>query len=217
MKILAEGFSNPISLSTETSGDGKSLFIKGIYAQAGVQNKNGRIYSEEVMDGACRKFDEQYIKSNRGVGELNHPQTLAIDLERVCHKIVSLEKDGQNYVGKARVLDTASGKNLAALIEGGVVVGVSTRGFGSTVKRGTAEHVGSDFTIIAIDAVFHPSAPDALVKGIMEGKQFITEATSEDAMFLESIKTDVVRANRALFEEEKLRVFAKFLKRFVNI
>ena len=191
----------------------KQWYLKGIYAQADVINKNGRIYSEAVLDNAINGFINEYMNNNRGVGELNHPPRIAVDPDRICHRVLSLEKSGKNWNGNSVVLNTTCGKNVQALLEGNIRIGVSTRGFGTMEDNSAGvKVVQDDFKIVAIDAVFHPSnAP--LVTAILEGQDLslITEDV-ESVNFIQSIREDVLKANANMVNEQQLAAFEKFIK-----
>lgn len=206
----------PAEILMEDYNGESRMFIKGIFVQANIPNKNKRIYSESVMDKACSKFNEEYVSKNRGVGELNHPDTIAIDLERIAQKIITLDKHGTDYVGKALILNTSKGKELKALAEANVIFGVSSRGYGTTTRKDGYDHVNDDFTIVAIDTVFHPSAPNALVSTIMESQVFDVDRSDKDMIFLESIRHDINKTNRLMLEEAKLRAFSKYVKYFIR-
>ncbi len=157
------------NFDTSSSQDSKWWYIEGVFAQAGVKNKNGRIYSEAIMDRECELFSENFVKVNRAGGELTHPDHSSIDPHNVAIKIESIVKNGLDYMGRAKVLNTTSGKTIQALLEGGLVIGVSTRGRGTVTTRGGIAYVNDDFNLITIDAVMNPSAPKALVDAVYEG------------------------------------------------
>lgn len=154
----------------------KTIFIEGVFAQADMKNRNGRIYPKKVLGNAINEYVEKYVKTNRALGELNHPTTPQVDPERACIKIDSLSWEGNNVIGKARVLSTPKGQILAGLIRDGVQLGVSTRGLGSVkatrINNESVNVVGEDYSIRAIDVVHNPSGIDCFVNGILENVEF---------------------------------------------
>lgn len=215
-KLLFEEYRSSNIICEEVDGK-KKWFFEGVFLQAEVKNKNGRVYPEFVMDKAVGTYKTTYLANDRAVGELNHPQTLAMDLERISHKIVEMRKDGLDYYGKAVVLEgTPKGRILIGLLEGGVKVGVSSRGFGTTHASNGSEVVNDDYTILAIDSVFNPSAPDAFVKSLMENEEWVWDRSDKDVQFLESIRADVMKSNRKLLEDKKFDLFSAFLKRMAK-
>jgi hypothetical protein len=183
MKLITEVNDNLTVLREEVvdeSGEKtgkKNYFIEGIFLQGGIKNKNGRVYPEAVLDKQVKEYTKNYVESNRALGELGHPDGPTINLDRVSHQITELTKDGSNYRGKAKILDTPNGRIVKNLIDEGIQIGVSSRGLGSLKKnnRGINE-VQDDFHLVtAGDIVADPSAPDAFVQGIMEGKEWIME------------------------------------------
>ena len=218
MKLICE-VNEEVSYITETLDEGtgkKALFIEGVFMQGDIKNRNGRMYPADVLDKEVKRYDEQYIQKNRAYGELGHPQGPTINLERVSHMITKLERDGSNFMGKAKIMtETPYGKIVESLIKDGGQLGVSSRGMGSVkpMRDGTGV-VQSDFYLAtAADIVADPSAPDAFVNGIMEGKEWvwengiIREATVAD--YEKKIKT----ASRQELEEAKLAVFADFISK----
>lgn len=175
MKLIKEVF-DTVGLITENKlGKGKDYFIEGIFLQSELKNRNGRLYPEKTMDMAVEKYLNNYVKQNRAYGELGHPDTPSINLDRVSHLIVDLRKEGTNYIGKAKILDTPMGKIAKGLLDGGANLGVSSRALGSLkTNRDGVQVVQDDFVLsTAADIVADPSAPDAFVQGIMEGHEWI--------------------------------------------
>ncbi len=210
-QILSEGFMPSEILSEDVNGV-KKWYIHGVFAQAGVLNKNHRIYPEDVLDEAIETYKTKFLHNNQAVGEANHPDCVTVDLSKISHRIISIEKEGKDYRGKALVLNTPKGKEIQALLEGGVRIGVSTRGYGSTKKNSSGiTEVCKGYTIVAIDAVFHPSAPDALVNALMEGQEWVWDRKDEDIIFLESIKDTITATNVKRLDEQKVEAFKKFL------
>ena len=174
MKLIREEIEK-VEVLTENVNGKKNLFIKGIFLQAEQVNRNGRVYRMPVMEREVKRYTEQYVNKGRALGELGHPDGPTVNLDRVSHKIVELQKEGNNFIGKAQILSTPMGKIAESLLKEGVSLGVSSRGIGSLrpTKEGFNE-VGEDFMLAtAADIVADPSAPDAFVQGIMEGKEGI--------------------------------------------
>ncbi len=211
-QLLIESTLDTRTLS-EDAGSGKNWFIEGVYLQPDVVVKNRRIYPGKVLKEAVNSYSNNFVKTNRAVGELSHPDSLSINLDKIALKIESLEFDGTNYTGKSRVLNTPCGRILQSLLEGGVRIGVSTRGAGSTTtgKNGIPV-VNEDFGLVAIDAVYNPSAPDAFVQGLMEGSPLIWDTNEKDVAFLESIRDDIKGTNRKHLTEAKIEAFSNFMK-----
>jgi hypothetical protein len=173
MKLIAEYNEHNISCLIEKKEDGTKKFqIEGVFAQAEQKNRNGRIYPKAIMENAVAKYVDTQVSKNRAVGELNHPEGPTVNLDKVSHLITDLHWEGNDVVGKASILDTPMGQIVKGLLEGGVNLGVSTRGMGSLVERGGAMYVKDDFTLSTIDIVQDPSAPNAFVNGIMEGVEW---------------------------------------------
>ena len=174
MKLITEEIES-VQVLTETVNGKKTLYIQGPFLQTKVVNRNGRMYRMPVMEREVKRYTEQYVQKGRALGELGHPDGPTVNLDRVSHKIVSLQREGNNFIGKAQILSTPMGKIAESLLKEGVTLGVSSRGIGSVkpTKEGFTE-VGEDFMLAtAADIVADPSAPDAFVQGIMEGKEWI--------------------------------------------
>ena len=174
MKLIAEFNESNIECIVEKKENGeKSYVIEGVFAQAEQKNRNGRIYPRAIMERAVDKYVETQVSKNRAVGELNHPDGPTVNLDKVSHLITDLRFEGNDVIGKASILDTPMGKIVKGLLEGGVNLGVSTRGMGSLEQRGGAMYVGDDFVLSTVDIVQDPSAPNAFVNGIMEGVDWV--------------------------------------------
>lgn len=217
MKLITELNEDVEILTEATLEEGangkKNMYIKGIFLQSSIKNRNGRIYPEEIMDNEVGRYIKEQVSKNRAVGELNHPQGPQINPERISHKIVELTKDGTNWMGKAMITSTPMGDVARGLIESGVQLGVSSRGMGTLKmnKQGINE-VQSDFKLAtAADIVFDPSAPDAFVNGIMEGVEWVWKGNELVAEKVEDIIERETKS-RALNEQKKLYLFAKFLE-----
>lgn len=174
MKLITEQIFQTKFL-TEEKGGKKEYFLEGVFMQAEVKNRNGRIYKESVLRPAVERYIQTQVKTNRAVGELNHPNGPTVNYKEVSHKIESLEWDGHNIVGRAKILDTPNGVLVKALLDGGVQIGVSSRGMGSVVHKEGIDYIADDFILNTIDIVQDPSAPAAFVNGIMEGVEWIKE------------------------------------------
>ena len=173
MRLIAEELTEVKFLTEEKEGK-KNYFIEGIFLQSEIANKNGRMYPFKTLQREVAKYHENFIRQGRALGELGHPEGPSINLDRVSHKIERLSEDGNNFVGRAKILDTPNGKIAKSLLDEGVRLGVSSRGMGSLKKESTCNVVQDDFMLAtAADIVADPSAPDAFVDGIMEGKEWI--------------------------------------------
>lgn len=215
MKLITEVVED-INILTEETKDGKKThFIEGIFLQSNLQNRNGRVYPKEIMAKEVERYNESYVKSNRALGELGHPDGPSINLDRVSHMIVSLREDGDNYIGKAKLMDTPMGNIAKGLIEGGAKLGVSSRGMGTLkANKDGINEVQNDFYLAtAADIVADPSAPDAFVQGIMENKEWIVVNGIWTEQQCDMTKRYIKKASRKDLEEAKLRVFESFLNR----
>jgi hypothetical protein len=212
MKLISE-LNEQVKLVTEEGTEGKkNLFITGPFIQTEVVNRNNRKYVKETVEREVKRYTEQYIDKNRALGELGHPDGPSINLDRVCIKIVELKQNGNDFIGKARILETPMGQIAKNLIESGVCLGVSTRGMGSLVEKNGIMEVQDDFYLAtAADVVADPSAPNAFVNGIMEGVDWIWDGGIFKASHVEKAKRLVESAPKSNLEEAKLRVFQHFL------
>ena len=213
MKLIREEIER-VEVITEEKNGKKLLFIQGPFLQTEQQNRNGRLYRLNVMEREVKRYADQYISKGRALGELGHPDGPTINLDRVSHKIVSLEQKGNDFIGKAQILSTPMGKIAESLLKDGVTLGVSSRGIGSLrpTKEGYSE-VGEDFMLAtAADIVADPSAPDAFVQGIMEGKEWVWEGGILRERLAEQTKRkiDTLTSQRSL-EEHKLNLFNDFI------
>ena len=173
MRLITEQIDDIQVLEEETKTGKKNLYIEGTFLQGEIKNRNGRMYPMETLSREVNKYNESFIKSGRALGELGHPEGPTVNLDRVSHRITSLKSEGNNFIGRAQVLDTPMGKISKSLLEEGVKLGVSSRGMGSIDKREDCNVVMDDFMLAtAADIVADPSAPDAFVNGIMEGKEW---------------------------------------------
>ena len=212
MKLITEFTQTDVQCIVEKKEDGtKTHIIEGIFAQADGKNRNGRIYPLQILTGAVNEYVEQQVDQGRAVGELNHPDGPTINLDKVSHRITELKMVGNNVMGKARILSTPMGKIVEGLLEGGVQLGVSTRGMGSLEQRNDAMYVKDDFKLNTIDIVQDPSAPNAFVNGIMEGVEWIWNNGIIEAQEIERIETEIKKAPRADLYETQVREFKNFL------
>jgi len=215
MKLIREEIETAKVVITEGKNGKKSHFIEGVFLQGAIKNRNGRMYPIETLDREVAKYNESYITKGRALGELGHPDGPTINLDRVSHLITSLRKEGNNYVGKARLLDTPMGNIAKSLLDEGVKLGVSSRGLGSIREEQGCKIVCDDFMLAtAADIVADPSAPDAFVNGIMEGKEWVYANGAVHEQTIEQIKKRIDNASRMQLEERKLSAFAQFLQSF---
>jgi hypothetical protein len=213
MKLITEEISK-VEFITEGKGKCKKCFIEGVFLQGDIKNRNGRMYPMETLSREVARYDESFIQKGRALGELGHPDGPTVNLDRVSHKIVSLTREGNNFIGKAQLLETPMGKIARSLIDEGVCLGVSSRGVGSLREdRNGYKVVGEDFMLAtAADIVADPSAPDAFVQGIMEGKEWIWEGGILREQLAENTKRRInTLVDQRRLEEHKLNLFNEFL------
>ena len=214
MKLIAEFNENIAPIITESKSGGKDYFIEGVFMQADIKNRNGRVYPKEIMEKEVNRYNKEFVEKQRAFGELGHPEGPTINLDKVSHLIQTLTLEGSNYVGKAKILSTPNGEIVKALINDGAKLGVSSRGLGSLEQKGNAQYVKGDFQLAtAGDIVADPSAPEAFVEGIMEGVEWImgtngvlTAIQAED--FQRTLKS--TRLNK--LEETKLNLWKGFVE-----
>ena len=213
MKLIREEIETVEFITEERNGK-KSLYIEGVFLQGNIKNRNGRMYPIDTLRREVGRYNESNIVTGRALGELGHPEGPTVNLDRVSHKIVSLKESGSNFIGKAKILDTPMGQIAKSLIGEGVKLGVSSRGIGSLkpTKEGF-NVVGDDFMLAtAADIVADPSAPDAFVEGIMEGKEWVWEGTTLRERLAERTKTKIERlAEQKRLEEHKIGLFNEFI------
>ena len=212
MRLIAEEITEVQFLEEEKEGK-KNYFIEGIFLQAELKNRNNRMYPLATLQKEVAKYNENYIKSGRALGELGHPDGPSINLDRVSHKIISLKEDGNNFIGKAKLLETPMGKIAKDLLGEGVKLGVSSRGMGSIRKEENCNVVMDDFMLAtAADIVADPSAPDAFVDGIMEGKEWVWDNGVLKEAKVAQIKKEIDQATLINLQERKVSAFETFLK-----
>ncbi len=212
MKLITEYTENGVQCIVEKQEDGsKNHFIEGVFMQAESKNRNGRIYPKAIMEVAVDKYVTEQVSQNRAVGELNHPEGPTVNLDKVSHKITELSWKGNDVVGKAQVLDTPMGNIVKGLLEGGVQLGVSTRGMGSLEEKNGIMFVKDDFVLNTVDIVQDPSAPTAFVNGIMEGVEWVWNNGVIESQVIEQMETEIKKAPRADLYEVQTREFKNFL------
>ena len=213
MKLITETIEN-IEVLTEEKNGKKDYKIKGIFMQADIKNRNGRIYPVGTLAKEVKRYNEQFINKKRAFGELGHPDGPTVNLERVSHMITSLKPEGKNFVGEAKIMDTPYGKIVKNLIDEGAQLGVSSRGMGSLQSGSQGNVVGKDFYLAtAADIVADPSAPDAFVEGIMEGKEWVWDNGVLKSMEVEKYKEEIEKTKRAELAEKKASIFKDFLNK----
>lgn len=212
MKLITETIED-IHVLTEEKDGKKSYFIEGIFLQGDLTNRNGRNYPVNILDREVTKYNENFVGTGRALGELGHPDGPTINLDRVSHKILSLQREGNNFIGKAKLLETPMGKIAKSLLDDGVKLGVSSRGLGSMTEKEGVNYVGEDFMLAtAADIVADPSAPDAFVSGIMEGKEWVWDSGLLKEVELNKIKQSINEATQFDLQERKVKAFAAFLR-----
>jgi hypothetical protein len=213
MKLITEEIES-IEIITEESGGKKTLYISGPFLQAEVTNRNGRCYPYAILEREVKRYNNTFIENGRALGELGHPDGPTVNLDRVSHMITSLQSEGNNFIGKAKILDTPMGNIAKSLLGEGVKLGVSSRGVGSLVEKNGVRYVADDFMLAtAADIVADPSAPDAFVQGIMEGKEWVWEGgvLKEKAAEMTRRKVESYTRQRKLSEQRKLKLLNDYL------
>ena len=213
MKLITEEISN-VQIITEGKGANKKLYIEGVFLQGDLKNRNGRVYPMTTLEKEVDRYNEAFVQKGRALGELGHPDGPTVNLDRVSHKITSLVREGNNFRGKAQILNTPMGKIASSLLDEGVMLGVSSRGVGSLREdRSGAKVVGEDFMLAtAADIVADPSAPDAFVQGIMEGKEWVWEGGILREQLAEKTERRInTLVDQKMLEEHKLNLFNEFL------
>ena len=219
MRLIKE-FNESITYLTEESKDPKkpNVFIEGVFLQSDLKNKNGRVYPKEIMQREVQRYVNENVNTKRAYGELGHPDGPTVNLDRVSHMITDLREDGNNWIGKAKIMDTPMGRIVKELISEGAQLGVSSRGLGSLKEKNGINEVQGDFMLAtAADIVADPSAPDAFVSGIMEGKEWVFVNGRWTEQDIEEAKSTISRANIADLEEEKMQVFSNFIDKLSKI
>ena len=213
MKLITEHIDQELDIICEAKKDGgKDYFIEGVFMQSNQKNKNGRIYEKKTLERAVEKYVTEQVKTGRAVGELNHPEGPTVNLDKVSHKINNLHWQGNDVVGKASILKTPMGKIVEGLLEGGVKLGVSSRGMGSLVSKNGAQYVGDDFMLSTIDIVQDPSAPSAFVNGVMEGVEWVWDNGLLQSRDIEEIETEI-KESKLVSSDTEIRAFKNFLSK----
>jgi hypothetical protein len=212
MRLITEQIDQDLEFFVEATEAGKkNLYISGIFMQSEAKNRNGRIYEKKILESAVDKYIDSQVLKGRAVGELNHPDTPTINLDKVSHLITKLEWNGNDVVGKAKILETPMGNIARSLIEGGVKLGVSTRGMGSLIQKNGSNYVGEDFMLSTVDIVQDPSAHSAFVEGIMEGAEWVYDAVANSWLKQEKLAETVRELKQNRIDE------AKAIREFKNI
>ena len=215
MKLISE-FNDygvqPVIVEQNEKGE-KDYFIEGIFMQSEIKNRNGRIYPKEVIQKEVKRYNKEFVEQDRAFGELGHPEGPTINLDKVSHMITKLEEDGNNFVGRAKILSTPNGQIVKNLIDDGAKLGVSSRGLGSLESKGNAQYVKDDFQLAtAGDIVADPSAPEAFVEGIMEGVEWVYESGILKAKDIDEMQKEMKTARLNKLEETKLNLWKRFVE-----
>ena len=214
MKLITENIENVEYITEETKDGEKNYTIKGIFMQADVKNRNGRVYPKDILTKEVFRYNKDFINNKRAFGELGHPEGPVVNLERVSHMINKLYPDGDNFIGEAKILDTPYGKIVKNLIDEGAKLGVSSRGMGTLIHKNGANHVKDDFYLAtAADIVADPSAPNAFVEGIMEGKEWVWDNGVIKERDIEEWKQYINEAKRLRLAEAKAKIFKEFIEK----
>jgi hypothetical protein len=212
MKLITETIEEVAYLTENANGE-KQHFIEGVFMQAEQKNKNGRVYPKQILAKEAQRYVTEYVNKNRALGELNHPTGPSVNLDRVSHKITWLYENNNDFYGKAKILDTPCGQIVKNLMNEGVKLGVSTRGMGSLEKKGSINVVKEDFMLAAIDIVADPSAPNAFVNGIMEGREWIWDNGILKEQQIAAYHNSLKRTPKRKLQEESIKLFSNFLRK----
>jgi len=217
MKLITET-TEDVQLICEKSEDGnKDYYIEGVFMQAEKKNRNGRVYPKGVLFKEVKRYNDEYVKKNRAMGELGHPAGPTVNLERVSHLIKDLRVEGSDIIGRAKIMDTPYGKIVKNLVDEGTKLGVSSRGMGSLKNVKGINEVQNDFMLSAVDIVSDPSAPDAFVEGIMEGKEWVWDNGIIKAIEIEEYKKSIETASSRDLQESKIKAFGDFMSKLKNL
>ena len=213
LKLISEEISEVEYITEQKDGGKKDYKIKGVFMESDVKNRNGRVYPQEILAKEVVRYNKEFINQKRAFGELGHPEGPTVNLERASHMITALYPDGKSFVGEAKILSTPMGEIVKSLIDEGAKLGVSSRGMGSLEQKNGAHYVRNDFYLAtAADIVSDPSAPNAFVEGIMEGKEWVWNHGALVEAEVVRMKTRIERKNRTKHAKEDALEFAKFLK-----
>ena len=214
MKLITETRQQDIQYITEGAENGKkAYFIRGVFAESNVVNKNQRMYEAPILEAAVKSYNDNFVQNSRALGELGHPEGPTVNLERVCHMIKDLHMEGNQVMGNAKIMDTPYGRTVQNLIDEGAKLGVSTRGMGSLSEKNGVNYVQQDFMLAAVDVGADPSAPNAFVNVIMEGKEWVWDNGVFKPALIENYKKQIQKAGSRNLEEAKLNVFRDFLSK----
>lgn len=217
MKLITETTLD-VRVLTEASTDGKkNYFIEGVFMESDARNRNGRVYPLPIMQKEVNRYITEYVATNRAIGELGHPEGPTVNLERAAHMIKELHFDRNQICGRAKVLDTPYGRIVKNLMDEGAKLGVSSRGMGSLIEKNGYQEVQEDFMLAAVDIVADPSAPNAFVNGIMEGKEWVLEHGVFKPIDLENAKNQISKSSSRNLEKTKLKVFENFLSKLKKL
>jgi len=212
MKLITETVEEVAYLTENKDGE-KQFFIEGVFMQAEQKNKNGRVYPKQILAKEANRYVTEYVNKNRALGELNHPTGPSVNLDRVSHKVTWLYENNNDFYGKAKILDTPCGQIVKNLMSEGVKLGVSTRGMGSLEKRGGINVVKEDFMLAAIDIVADPSAPNAFVNGIMEGREWVWDNGLLKEQQIAQYHNTLQKTPKRKLEEQSIKLFSDFLRK----
>jgi len=213
MKLITETITD-VKVITEEKNGVKNLYITGPFLVGEQKNRNNRMYSRQVLEKEAKRYNEEYVTKNRAFGELGHPDSPSINLDRVSHLIVSLKQEGASFIGKAKILETPMGKIARSLLDGGATLGVSSRGMGSLKEIAGVNMVQDDFYLAtAADIVADPSAPGAFVQGIMEGKEWVWDNGIVREVSITQMYDEIRKARSSQIEEISLRIFENFMSK----
>lgn len=212
MKLITETVEDIQTLVESNESGGKTYKLRGVMMESDTQNRNGRIYESKILKKETQRYINEYVNKNRALGELNHPSGPTVNLDRVSHMVTNLKENGKQILGEAKIIDTPMGKIVKNLIDAGAKLGVSSRGMGSLEKRGGVNYVKEDFTLAAIDIVADPSAPNAFVDGILEGKEWIWDNGLLVETEISNYERTIKRIPKRKLEEDTINLFAKFLR-----
>jgi len=214
MKLISESLENVKFLTEEDDKGEKSYKIKGVFMQGNIKNRNGRVYPTDVLEQEIKRYDDKFIQKNRAYGELGHPEGPTVNLDRVSHMVTSLDRDGDNFIGEAKIMNTPMGKIVKNIMDEGGTLGVSSRGMGSLEQKNGANYVKKDFMLAAAaDIVADPSAPNAFVQGIMEGKEWVWNNGLLKEVEISEIVDTIESSVRKKLPNVEALAFAKFLKK----
>ena len=214
MKLIREEVNQPVKLLVEEKEGKKNYFIEGVFLQSEMLNKNNRMYPKAILAREVDRYVKEYVTPKRAFGELGHPDTPTVNLDRVSHMIVELKEDGNNFIGKAKIMDTPMGRIVKNFMDEGATLGVSSRGMGSLKPMKEAQMVQDDYYLAtAADIVADPSAPDAFVRGIMENREYLWNNGIICEADIAQIKKEILGASRKQLEEITLREFEGFLRK----